>query len=447
MAEAALTRDRIGLLTLDVLRSRWLQGAVIALAAFSVYFISSDRTTDYDQYVRLSDSMLHGHLDIPNAPNHLELARYDDDGEAICTVGVRKLSKCNDVRNPDLTVVPRVLRRDVEFNVINPPAPAVVLMPFVAIWGVGTNEVIVSLAAGAAAMGLFWVVTRQLGWDIRFSAAMTLLLALGTNFWWAAANGSMWTFAHVCAVFFMMGALVEATGNKRAFLVGILVGAAGLSRLPVFLSAPFFAYMLVHSDQRPWLQILRDKAVMLRLGLFAAFLFAMFWLDLAYNYERYGSLRDRGYYHPQYEVLPFLSEGMHEASYIPRHINAIFFEPPALDESTFPYFKPSIAGLSLFLTTPAFLFMFNTRFNRITLVSLVATVLTLVPIVSYGVVGASQFGYRYSLDVMPMLALLTASGMRHEMSGLKWSIVGLSCLVCLWGTLSFEKYNWFEIMP
>jgi uncharacterized membrane protein len=116
-----------------------------------------------------------------------------------------------------------------------------------------------------------------------------------------------------------------------------------------------------------------------------------------------------------------------------------------LDETKFPYFKPSIAGLSLFLTTPAFLFMFNTRLNRLTTASLGATLLTLVPIVGYGVVGASQFGYRYSLDMLPMLALLTASGMRHEMNGLKWGVVGLSCLVCLWGTLSFEKYDWFAI--
>jgi hypothetical protein len=195
------------------------------------------------------------------------------------------------------------------------------------------------------------------------------------------------------------GALVEATGNKRAWLVGILVGAAGLSRLPVFLSAPFFAYLLIHGDDRAWTRMLRDKAVLLRVGLFMAFLGAMFALDLAYNYERYGTLRDKGYYHAQYEVLPFLSQGMQDDSYIPRHIQAIFFEPPVLDESKFPFFRPNVAGLSLFLTTPAFLFMFNTRFNRLTVAAMSRRPYP-VTIVTYGVVGASQFGYRYSLDVL-----------------------------------------------
>jgi hypothetical protein len=45
-----------------------------------------------------------------------------------------------------------------------------------------------------------------------------------------------------------------------------------------------------------------------------------------------------------------------------------------------------------------------------------------------------------------MLAILTASGMRHEMSGFKWSVIGVSCLIGLWGILAFEKYDWVEMV-
>ncbi len=199
MAPGALTRDRIFVFTSDAVRNRWLQGAAIAVVIFGVYFASSDLYNPYNQYERLADAMLHGRLNLIDPPQYLELARYPDGA-----------------------------------FVINPPAPAVLLMPFVASWGLDTNEVIVSMAVAAAAGGLFWVATRQLGWDTRLSAALTLLLTLGTNFWWAAADGSMWLFAHVTAVFFMMGAFVEATGAKRPWLVGLLVGASGLSRLPTF---------------------------------------------------------------------------------------------------------------------------------------------------------------------------------------------------------------------
>jgi hypothetical protein len=411
MAQAALTLDRITVLASDALRNKWLHGTAIAVVVFVLYFASSDLINPYNQYERLADSMLHGRLDIPNPPEYLELARYPDGA-----------------------------------YVINPPAPAVLLMPFVAMWGFDTNEVIVSMAIGAATAGLFWVATRQMGWDIKLSAGLTLVLAFGTNFWWAAADGGMWMIAHVVAVFFMMGALVEATGAKRPWLVGILVGAAGLSRLPTFLTFPFFAYLLVHSDQRPWTQLLRDRAVLLRLGLFAAALGAMAALDLLYNYERYGSFRDEGYYHPQYRELPSLSQGMNDDSYIPRHLEAIFLKAPVVD-GDFPFFHPRIEGLGLFLTTPVFVYLLGAPANRLTIAAAVAALLTLIPTVTYGATGGTQFGYRYALDVLPMLLLLTAAGMGFEMNRVKWGLVALSCLIGLWGVLSFEQFEWVHCDP
>ncbi len=407
MAQAALTLDRISALTSDGLHNRWLQGTIISAVTFAVFFLSSDRYDPYNQYVRLAHSLWHGRLDIVNPPGYLELARYPDGA-----------------------------------YVINPPAPAVLLMPFVAIWGLATNEVVISMVLGAAAVGLFWVATRQLGWEPRLAAALTLLLAFGTNFWWAAADGSMWMFAHVTAIFFMMGALVEATGAKRPWLVGLLVGTAGLARLPTFLSFPFFAYLLLHGDQRSWTHMVRDREVLLPLGLFAAGLGVMFALDLLYNYERFGTFKDEGYYHPQYLLEPRFARGMNDISYIPRHLKAIFLQLPEFDSGTFPYFKPSWVGQGVFLTTPAFLYIFKSSINRLTVAAIVATVLTLVPVMTYGVTGATQFGYRYAIDVYPMLLVLTAAGMRHEMSPLKWGVVGLSCLIGLWGVLSFEQFDW-----
>ena len=411
MAQAALALDRIALLSSHAMRSRWMQGTAIGLAIFAIYFASSDLYNPFNQYERLADSMLHLRLDIPNPPDYLELARYPDGA-----------------------------------YVINPPAPAVLLIPFVALWGFDTNEVMVSLALGAAAVGLFWVATKQLGWDPQISAALTLLMALGTNFWWAAADGGMWMFAHVTAIFFMMGALVEATGHKRPWLVGLLVGAAGLCRLPTFLSAPFFAYLLVHGDERRLLEIFRDKAVLLRVGLFGAALTLMFGLDLLYNYARFGTVKDEGYYHPQYLELEAFSKGITDYSYIPRHLDAIFLQLPALDGS-FPFIRPRVQGMSLLLTTPMFIYLLGTPLNRMTFAATLATLLTLAPIVIYATTGGTQFGYRYALDALPMLLVLTAAGMGYEMSRFKWGLVAACCLIGLWGVLAFERFHWVACDP
>lgn len=413
MAEESETSGagRQGLVAGGEARSRWLQALAIAIAVLAVYLLTTSGSNPFNQYVLLSDAFLHGRLDIRNPPDYLELARYKD-GEACAG------------REPGC-----------KGFVIDPPSPAVLLMPFVAIWGTGLNQTYVSMLFGAAAMGLFWVAARQWGWSPRFSGAMVLLLALGTDFWWASTDGGLWTFAHVSAVFFMMAALVEATGARRPWLVGLLVGAGGLARLPVFLSSPFFAYLILEREQRPWRELLRDRGVQTRLALFAAAVAVMAGADLLYNFARYGTVLDKGYDHPQYADQPWFAKGRFDISYIPRHIEAIFFKQPELNEGEFPYFRPSSYGMALFFTTPAFLYAFNARWERRSLAAIVALGLTAVPLVLHGTTGWAQFGYRFSMDLFPMLAVLTASGMRQEMSGLKWAAIGLSCFICFWGVL------------
>ncbi len=391
------------------MNNKWLQGLAIATAIFAIYWLTAPGGNPYRQYVLLADALLHGRLYIPIVEPRpaLELAIYGEKG-----------------------------------FVVDPPAPALFLMPFVTLLGTDVNQVQISIGVGAAAMGLFWVATRQMRWDLHVSAAITLLLALGTNFWWAATDGALWEFAHVSAVFFLMAALVEATGCRRPWLVGLLVGLAGMSRLPTFLTFPFFAYLVLDADERPWRELLRDQGSWLRLVVFGAGLGLMAASYLAYNYGRFGTIKDLGYYHPYYDAEPHFAHGRFDISYVPRHITAIFFQPPGLTQSDFPFFKPSQIGLALFFTTPAFLYAFNTYFNRLTLAASAATLLTLVPLMSHGTTGWNQFGYRYSMDLFPMLAVLTAAGMRHELTPLKWIVIFLSCLVSLWGTLAFHKYGW-----
>lgn len=386
---AALTR-----LARQASENKWAQAACVAALVFVIYFVTSKGSTPFDQYVRLTDAFLHGRLYLVNAPSWLEVARYGEKG-----------------------------------FVINPPAPTLFLIPWVAIWGLSTNQVIISMLVGAVAVGFFWVAATQLGWDFRFRVAMAVLVAFGTNFWWGATEGSIWMLAHVSAVFFLMAALVETTGKNRPWLIGILVGLAGLSRLPVFLTFPFFAYTVTKGSNQQW------RTILSRLAMLGFALAVMGALYLAYNYGRFGTISDMGYYHSQATSLPYFSKGHNDISYIPRHINAILFYVPVRIEQ-FPFFKPSWMGLGLFFTTPALLYMFRARLNeRLALAALGGLLLTSIPTLTYAVEGWAQFGYRYSLDVLPFMVLLVASGMRYRLNCFAIAIIVLSCGINLWGTL------------
>jgi hypothetical protein len=381
------------------LPNKWFQAACIAALVFVIYFYTSTRATNYDHFVRLVDAFLHGRLYLINGPSWLELARYGDKG-----------------------------------YVINPPAPTLFLIPWVAIWGLSTNQVIVSMLVGAVAVGLFWVAVTQLGWSFRFRVAMTVLVALGTNFWWVTTTGSVWMLAHVSAVFFLMAALVETTNKNRPWLVALLVGLAGLSRLPVFLTFPFFAYTIL------WKENARG-AIIRRLAIFAGVLAVMGGLYLLYTYGEYGTL-NLGYERGQFVNEPQFSKGLFSISYIPHQLNAILFQGPVFSNQ-YPFFKPSWIGMGLFFTTPALLYMFSaTLKDKLALAALGGLVLTSIPSLTYGVTGFLQFGYRFSLDILPFMVILVASGMRYRLSWLKIAVIVLSVGINLWGTLAFNKLNW-----
>jgi hypothetical protein len=380
-----------------VLPNKWFQAACVFALVLIAYFVTYKATgrapAICNHYVRLADAFLHGRLYLTGVPDWFEVARIG--GKAF---------------------------------VIIPPAPTLFALPLVPIWGLGTDQTLISMTVGAGAIGLFWVAATQLGWSLRFRAAVAFMIALGTNLWWAALDGGGWQLAHISAVFFLMAALVETTAKNRPWLIGLLVGLAGLSRLTTFFAAIFFAYTIVRG-------VSNRRALVTRLGAFAIGLAVMVALYFAYNYGRYGTISDQGYYHPQiYQAL--WAKGMFNIGYIPRQIEAILFYAPKLTDG-FPYFRPTLYGLGLFFTTPALLYMFSARLKeRLTLAALVGLIAVAIPIVTYWSVGWIQFGYRYSLDFLLFMVLLMASGMRYRLSPLKIAVIVLSFAVNLWGVVT-----------
>jgi hypothetical protein len=89
-----------------------------------------------------------------------------------------------------------------------PPLPALVLLPFVALWHASTNQQLLSAELGAVDVGIaYWMLGYlPLRPGIRWLTA--LFLGLGTVLWYASAIGSTWFFAHVVAV----GCLLLAIG-------------------------------------------------------------------------------------------------------------------------------------------------------------------------------------------------------------------------------------------
>src|SRR5262249_54349880 len=97
-----------------------------------------------------------------------------------------------------------------------PPLPAIVLMPFVAIWGLATDHRAVSVVLGAIDAGIAWWVLGRLPVSRAIRLATTIFFAFGTVFWYAAQLGTTWFFAPVVAVTCALLAVGIALGGDRA---------------------------------------------------------------------------------------------------------------------------------------------------------------------------------------------------------------------------------------
>src|SRR5207249_3271355 len=103
-------------------------------------------------------------------------------------------------------------------------------------------------------------------------------------------------------------------------------------------------------------------------------------------------------------------KGLFDLSYIPDHLEVLFLKLPVFTDQP-PFVKPSMLGLSILITTPAFVYCVRAGVNRIVLACWSAIVPIAVVDFSHGGTGWAQFGYRFGMDFYPFLIVLTALGM------------------------------------
>ena len=115
-----------------------------------------------------------------------------------------------------------------------------------------------------------------------------------------------------------------------------------------------------------------------------------------------------------------------------------------------PIALPRDTGMSILLTSPAYLFAIPALkrygMNRLVTGSALAIlVITFVNVMHFSQ-GWVQFGYRFSLDFIPWALVLVALGMQRIRTSLVAAIAGLligvSILVNLWGVIWGNVLGW-----
>ena len=127
-----------------------------------------------------------------------------------------------------------------------------------------------------------------------------------------------------------------------------------------------------------------------------------------------------------------------------RHLKIIFGRLPNFSDEV-PYIYPSLNGLAIWITTPAFIFAFWAGIkNRIAIGCWISIVLIAFVEFCHGTWGFEQFGYRFALDFYPFLFLLTVKGIGERIRWYHIILIVIGILVNLWGVLWFYQFDWAE---
>lgn len=358
---------------------------------------------------------------------------------------------------PESGAVEQVLRPGGGWYLPYPPGPAVVLLPLVAIFP-DVDPGLVAAIFGALNVVLLHVVLRRIGLGWNASTWLAVGFGFGSVAWWSAGTADVWNFAHTLSMTFTFIALLLAVSGRSPLAAGIIFGIAAACRLPIGLTLPLYLALYARATLPPfnasgaWQRVtevpalfvaaLRDVRVRPAL-VFLAGLAIPALLVAGYNFARFGSPTDFGYNDiPGISTEPWFSEGVLSLSYIPRHIHVMFVRGFDFVDYQFPWFRPNWTGLSLLISTPVFLWLAKAR-SRSTLVAFgwLAVALALLPIVTHGTVGQTQFGYRFSQDVAPILWLLLGWVFRERMPVEAKAAILIGVLVNAYGIWAIYNQN------
>ena len=107
----------------------------------------------------------------------------------------------------------------------------------------GYQKMYSALAAGG--VGLCWMLLGRVGVRTLFERlALTILFGFSTQILWVTVRGGVWHTGQLIATILTLLCLIELWGRQRAWIIGVLAGAAFLTRAPLAFAIPFYMLML-----------------------------------------------------------------------------------------------------------------------------------------------------------------------------------------------------------
>jgi hypothetical protein len=418
---AAIDREKL----LSNLKIVGLTAAVFVLALFiyrgAAAYVGHTGTPGYAIFPQLAEAFLDKRLYLVNPPSDKDLTLFDG-----------------------------------KYYVSFPPLGALLMLPKVAEYSrfrvntihFGTNAAALTVSQVFLAM----ILIRNKGW-IKLKThqilVFTLLFGFGTAQFYMATTGIVVHLSQLLAATFSAAAVVfvllDTSAGKyiilrNAFFTGTAIGFAMLARPHVGIISIFvfgiFISDLKERDSLDWKIIVAwlcfsGLPILLSIG-------GMFW----YNQARFGSPLDFGY---EYMIVasalaePLQTYGQFNIHFIWQNLKANWLGLPYWHESCHRL-APNRQGMSIFITTPALLYLYRSwKKEAWVVLGWISTLMIIGVHLLYYNTGALQFGYRFSLDFLVIMICLLAVSFRDRVPKLVYLLVTYSLVINFIGVLWHAK--------
>lgn len=304
-----------------------------------------------------------------------------------------------------------------------PWVPAVVYLPFVAVLGTKTPDVLISSIFGVLNVFLVIVFLRRFSWkfDIKTGESEIILLALfwglGTVHFYMSMVGSVWFIAQIMAQTFLLLSIIFILSFPTVtgfFISGLFYSMAVYTKNNLLFSIFFLLaiWLILYKEEK-------NKNILPIIVFFIPFIIFSI-LNFVYNHIRFDNMFENGIkYHRMHEYFKqnYINHGYFSIFYIPYNFFTEVLLPPPL-KTSYPFFDYNPEGFGFlwnsplfFLTIPIFIIMFKKMFskekkdfhlknNDIILLSGAFLSLLFISLVVFSIMGTGwvQFASRYSLD-------------------------------------------------
>lgn len=323
------------------------------------------------------------------------------------------------------------------------PVPAILLMPFVLVWGADFMQGYLQFFLIILDFYLLYALALKLGVKKKTNALwLALVYLFGTGMSEIVLNSNSWRFAQIVLATFLLLSLYEFFGKKRFWLMGIFMACAIGTRLHIILALSFFLVAIIFQKEH-W-----RKKTTNALQLLSPVIIVLLLLSL-YNFARFGNVFDSGYaLSIQTNVLTGLraswgvaleySNGsLFSLKFLFTNIYFYFFRglaPVFYSDAgyilTSPFFTKDPYGISILITSPIFLFTFMTDIKeKAVYQSWIAAILIFLPLLVWFAPCQRLF-----FDSSPFLFIILA---RAFSPNFKFSIK-LLMFICIIMNLSFQ---------